>query len=127
VALNEERVHLGTRASGEVVGHLTAIDARAGRLEIVLAAVTESSARQQGDVIDIGAAVEQLNGATQQTAATAEQSAAAAEELDAQARHLRDAVHAFTLDAAPSHEASPDASAHATHAPRFDTRLLAAR
>jgi len=125
LALNEERVHRGARASEEVVGLLTAIDGRAERLAVVLAAVTEASARQQGDVTDIGAAVEQLNGATQQTAATAEQSAAAAEELDAQARLLRDAVDAFTLDAAPAHATPSHPASH--RAPRFDARLLAAR
>ncbi|GLC23569.1 methyl-accepting chemotaxis protein [Roseisolibacter agri] len=120
VAQNEARVHLGTQASDEVVGHLRSIDGCAARLAIVLDAVTEASTRQQGDVMDIGAAVEQLNGATQQTAATAEQSAAAAEELDAQARVLRDAVDAFVLDAA-----APSDAPRST--PRFDTRLLAAR
>jgi methyl-accepting chemotaxis protein len=125
VEQNQQRVRLGATASADVVAHLSAIDRRAARLAEVLSAVTEASARQQRDVSDIGAAVEQLNGTTQQTAATSEESAAAAEELDAQSRVLLEAVETFTLDA---RDAAPPAGHRASALPaRPASRLLALR
>ena len=132
VEQNQARVRLGVSATDGVVGHLATIDARAERLATVLTTVTEASARQQRDVADIGAAVEQLNGATQQTAATSEESAAAAEELDAQSRALLASVETFTLVSAASSAASRAASPirptrEASHVARPASRHLALR
>ncbi|GAB3630280.1 hypothetical protein GCM10027419_51370 [Pandoraea terrae] len=69
------------------------------RVTDIMGEISAASAEQSGGIEQVNRAVAQMDEVTQQNAALVEEAAAAAGSLEEQARHLRDAVAVFRLDA----------------------------
>ena len=78
---------------------MTEVVASVQRLTGVMGEISSANTQQSAGVSQVGEAITQIDQATQQNAALVEESAAAAEGMRVQARHLVQAVAAFTVAA----------------------------
>ena len=90
-----EKTTQGVELSHKVAGRLNEIVTKARQLDELAAEVANASNEQTQGIIQINAAVGEMDKVTQSNAANAEESAAAAEELNAQAGTMRQSVAAL--------------------------------
>jgi methyl-accepting chemotaxis protein len=86
------RTAQGVEISGKVAETLNEIVAKARQVDELAAEVANASNEQTQGIVQINAAVGEMDKVTQSNAASAEESAAAAEELNSQAGSLKQAV-----------------------------------
>jgi methyl-accepting chemotaxis protein len=86
------RSHQGAEISGEVAASFTEIEQHVVELDRLVADIAAASAEQSQGIIQVAAAVTQMDEVTQRNAGSAEETAAAAEELAAQSMSLREAI-----------------------------------
>jgi len=99
----------GVALNQEVLRNLTEIDSQVNKVREVMVEIANGSDQQSQGIVQITAAVDQMNQVTQQNAANSEESAAAADELSSQANGLRATVAMYRLSGASI--ASPMAAA----------------
>jgi methyl-accepting chemotaxis protein len=87
----------GVQLNQEVLHNLTEINAQVGKVREVTVEIATASDQQSQGIVQITAAVDQMNQVTQQNAANSEESAAAADELSGQAAGLRELVARYRL------------------------------
>jgi methyl-accepting chemotaxis protein len=92
-----EKTAQGVDLSQKVAGRLNEIVAKARQVDELAAEVANASNEQTQGIIQINAAVGEMDKVTQANAANAEESAAAAEELNAQAGTMKQAVSELLL------------------------------
>ncbi len=87
----------GVALNQEVLRNLTEIDEQVNKVREVMVEIANASDQQSQGIVQITAAVDQMNQVTQQNAANSEESAAAADELSSQANGLRGTVAMYQL------------------------------
>jgi methyl-accepting chemotaxis protein len=87
----------GVQINEEMLKNLGAINNQVVRMNEVMAGIAQASEQQSEGVIEIAAALKQINEVTQQTAANSEESASASEALSTQASEMRSMVESFNL------------------------------
>jgi methyl-accepting chemotaxis protein len=107
-----EKTTQGVDLSQKVAGRLNEIVTKARQLDELAAEVANASNEQTQGIVQINAAVGEMDKVTQSNAANAEESAAAAEELNAQAGSMKVAVAELMMLVGGDHGASnPEAPA----------------
>lgn len=94
-----QRVDQGNALVRQASTTMTEVVASVQRLTGVMGEISSANTQQSAGVSQVGEAITQIDQATQQNAALVEESAAAAEGMRVQARHLVQAVAAFTVAA----------------------------
>lgn len=108
----------GTELERKVAGALNDIASRARKLDELAAAVASASDGQGESVMQLNAAISQMDKVTQGNAANAEESASAAEELNAQAEAMKEsAADLLKLVGAQSRSNKPE-----EHLSKFHSR-----
>src|SRR5579884_2679298 len=101
----------GVALNQEVLRNLTEIDEQVNKVREVMVEIANASDQQSQGIVQITAAVDQMNQVTQQNAANSEESAAAADELSSQANGLRGTVAMYQLSNAEVGRAVPAVAA----------------
>jgi methyl-accepting chemotaxis protein len=106
---SQENANGGVAVTQEVTAVLEDIVSGIGRVNELVALVTQKSEEQSRGVSEINSAVGQLDEVTQSNAANAEESASASEELSGQARELNDMVQVLgrIIKGGSNHQPSP--------------------
>jgi methyl-accepting chemotaxis protein len=110
-------VDAGARLVGEAGRTMADIVASIGRVSSIVSDIAAASGEQLDGIVDVNAALAQIDQVTQQNAALVEEAAAAAASMRQQAGELSRAVGIFTLTAAPRKNAAVVALAVAAGRP----------
>src|SRR5690606_18721548 len=116
VGEGSERVDRAGRNRAEIVVSVQ-------RVTDIMGEISSASREQSEGIVQVGATVQQLDGATQQNAALVEEASAAARSLQEQARALSRDVARFVLDDAPA--AAPASAPAGTRVRAADTAATA--
>jgi len=116
VGEGSERVDRAGRTMAEIVVSVQ-------RVTDIMGEISSASREQSEGIVQVGATVQQLDGATQQNAALVEEASAAARSLQEQARALSRDVARFVLDDAPA--AAPASAPAGTRVRAADTAATA--
>jgi methyl-accepting chemotaxis protein len=102
IAQSVEQMDGGNQRVAQTMAAIQAIVVEAEQVRERVAAITESTDRQSGDLAQVQTEMRQIHAMTQDNAALVEQSSAATRQLARQARRLGDVVSVFKLDGAPT-------------------------
>ncbi|MEO8299585.1 MAG: methyl-accepting chemotaxis protein, partial [Burkholderiales bacterium] len=97
IGASVEKVESGSRLVQDAGSTMTEIVSGVQRVTDIIGEITAAASEQSNELVQVNAAVTQLDQMTQQNAALVEQSAAAAESLKDQAQRLAAAVESFKL------------------------------